>query len=110
MLLQIYKILSNLDSFPLIYDPNLFPGKNSQDIAKSIRTFPGKGRGNRALIFTYLDSPMAEVFPYYCFFDFDHLQGETGGQSWTKSANFGSVYFSWKLKTFRLFSNNVFIC
>ena len=50
MLLQIYKILSNLDSFPLIYDPNLFPGKNSQDIAKSNRTFPGKGRGNRALI------------------------------------------------------------
>ena len=66
MLLQIYKILSNLDSFPLIYDPNLFPGKNSQDIAKCNRTFPGKGRGNRALIFTYLDSPMAEVFSYYC--------------------------------------------
>ena len=39
----------------------------------------------------------------FIFFDFGHLQGETGGQSWTKSANFGSVSFSLKLKSFKLF-------
>ena len=67
MFLQILKILSNFDFNPLICDPTLFPGKNSPNIAKSNnRVFPGKGRGDRALILTYLDSPMAEVFPHYC--------------------------------------------
>ena len=67
MFLQIYKILTNFDSNPLICDPTLFPGKNSPNIAKSNnRVFPGKGRGDRALILTYLDSPMAEVLPHYC--------------------------------------------
>ena len=83
MFLQIYKILLNFNSHPLIYDPTLFPGKNSPNIAKSNRVFPEKGRGDRALILTYLVSPMAEVFPNYClsFFDFGHLQGETCDQS-----------------------------
>ena len=36
--------------------------KNSQNRAKSNHIFPGKGRGNGALIFKYLDSPMAKVF------------------------------------------------
>ena len=35
------------------------------DPAKSNRIFPGKERGKRALMLTYLDSPMAEVFPPY---------------------------------------------
>ena len=34
MFLQIYKILSNFDSNPLICDPTLFPGKNNPNIAK----------------------------------------------------------------------------
>ena len=63
--LQIYKILSDFDSNPLIWDPTLFPGKNSLNIAKSNRVFPENGRGDRALVLTYLDSPMAEVFPHY---------------------------------------------
>ena len=63
MFLQIYKILSNFDSNPLICDATLFPSKNSPNIAKSNPVFPGKGRGDRALILTYLDGPMAEVFP-----------------------------------------------
>ena len=68
MFLQIYKILSNFDSNPLICDPTLFPGKNSPNIAKSNRVFSEKGRRDRALILTYLDSPMAEVFPDYCLY------------------------------------------
>ena len=63
---KIYKILSNFDSNPLIWDPTLFPRKNNPNIAKSNRIFPGKGREDRPLILTYLDSPMAEVFPYNC--------------------------------------------
>ena len=65
MLLQIYKILSDFDSNLLIFDATLFPGKRSPNIAKSNRVFPGKGRGYRALILTYLDGLMAEVFPHY---------------------------------------------
>ena len=65
MFLQIYKILSNFDSNPLICGPNLFPGENSLNIAKNILVFPGKGRGDRALTLTYLDNQMTEVFPYY---------------------------------------------
>ena len=65
MFLQVYKILSNFDSNPLICDPTLFPGKNSPNIAKNNRVLPGKGRGDKALILTYLDSSMVEVFLYY---------------------------------------------
>ena len=43
----------------------MFPGKNSPNIAKSDRAFPGKVRGDRTLILTYLNNPMAEVFPHY---------------------------------------------
>ena len=39
--------------------------KNNPNIAKSNCFFPGKGREDRALILTYLDSPIAEVFPHY---------------------------------------------
>ena len=69
---QIYKILSNFDSHPLIYDTALFPDKNSPNIANSNRVFPGERRGDRALILTYLDSPIAEVFPH-CYLSFSIL-------------------------------------
>ena len=64
-----------------------------------------KGRWGRALILTYLDSPVTEVFPHHWLdlFNFGHLQGEMGGQSWAKNANFGSVSFSWKLESFNCF-------
>ena len=64
MFLQIYKILSNFDSNLLVCDPTLFPSKNSPNIAKNNRVFPGKGKKEIALILTYLDSRMAEVFPH----------------------------------------------
>ena len=42
------------------------------------------------------------------FFDFGHLQGETCGQSWTNSANFGSVSFSEKFESFKFFFKQCF--
>ena len=66
MFQQIYKILSNFGSNPLTCDTTLFPGKNSPNFANSNRVFPGKGRGDRAFILTYLDSPIVEVFPPCC--------------------------------------------
>ena len=54
------------DSNALICDPTLFPGKNSRNIAKSNHIFPRKGKGDRALILTYFDSLMAEIFPHNC--------------------------------------------
>ena len=68
MFLKIYKILPNFDFKSLIFDPTLFPGKNSRNIAKSNRAFSAKGRGDRSLILKYLDNPMAEVFPHYYLF------------------------------------------
>ena len=56
-------VLSNFDFIPLTCDPALFSGSNSPNIAKSNLIFLGKGRRDKVLILTYLDSPMAEVFP-----------------------------------------------
>ena len=49
-------------------------------------------------------------FHRYClsFFNFGHLHKETGGQSWTKSANFRSASFSWKLNSFKFFFKQCF--
>ena len=47
-------------------DPTLFSGKNSPNTTQSNRVFLGKRRVDRALILTYLNSAMAEVFPHYC--------------------------------------------
>ena len=60
----IKKNFVKLCSSPLTCDPALFPDKNSPNIAKSNRIFPGKGRGDKALILTYLDSPAADVFQH----------------------------------------------
>ena len=65
MFWQIYEILLNFDSNPLICDLTLLPGKNSPSISNNYCVFTGKGRGDRALILKYLDSPMAEIFPHY---------------------------------------------
>ena len=91
MFLQIYKILLNFYSNPLICDTTLFPGKNSPNIAKHFRVLPEKGRGDRALILTYLDSPMAEDFSslLLMFFNFDHLQGKRVVKVGSKVQTFG---------------------
>ena len=77
------KTLSNFDSNPLIFDSTLFPGKNSPNIAKSNRVFSAKGRGDRALIFTYLDNPMAEVFLHYTAY-ISRFRPPSGGNAWSK--------------------------
>ena len=65
--LQIYGILSNFDSNPLICDPTLFPGKNSPNIAESNCLLRGNGKGDSALILTHLNNLMAEGFFHHCF-------------------------------------------
>ena len=64
--LQIYGILSNFDSNPLICDPTLFPGKNSPNIAESNCLLRGNGKGDSALILTHLNNLMAEGFFHHC--------------------------------------------
>ena len=49
--------MSSYDSDPLTCDTTLFTAKYSPNSVKSNRIFPGKERGERALILTYLDSP-----------------------------------------------------
>ena len=49
----------------MIFDLTWFPGKNSPNIGKSNRVFPRKGKGDRALILTNLDCPMADVSPHF---------------------------------------------
>ena len=91
---QIYKILSNFDSNALICGPTLFPGKNSPNIAKCNRAFPGEGREDRTLILTYLDSPMARFFPTTAYlFRLRPSSRETVGQSWTKVPILGPSLF-----------------
>ena len=86
--------MSNFNSEPLTCNPTLRRAKNSPDRAKSNYVFPGKGRGDRALILTYINSPMAEVFPYSIYFCSIRLSsGENGGSKLDKSVNFGSVPF-----------------
>ena len=89
--------MSNFDSETLTYDLTLFPAKNSLNSAKNNHIFPGKERGYRNLILTFLDSPMAEVFPgkRIYFINLGHLQGETECQS-CKNANFGVCLFQIK--------------
>ena len=110
--LKIYKILSNFDFDPLICYPTLYPGENSPNIAKCNRVFLGKGRVEGALIFIYLHSPMAQVFPYYClFFSIsDIFNRKRMIKNGPKNANFGSVSFSWKLESFKCFLKQCFCC
>ena len=84
----------NFYSRPFGFDLALFPAKNNPNSTNTYRIFPGKESIDRALILTYLDSPIVEVSPHFTFlFYFGHLQGELEGQSWTKRANFEFVLF-----------------
>ena len=60
--------MSNFDSDTLHCEPTMFLAINSPNSAKSNLIFPGKGRGDRALILTYLVSSMTEDFLGYCLF------------------------------------------
>ena len=68
MFLQIYKILSNFGWNLLICVK--FLAKIAQILRIVIVFFPacfsGKRKGYWVLILTYLNSPIAEVFPHYC--------------------------------------------
>ena len=87
------QVLSNFDSRPLTCDPALLPGKNSLNIGKSNRIFPGKGRGDKAFILTYLDSPTVEVF-LPCFLTSAIFRGKQGVKVRPKMPSFGSFLFN----------------
>ena len=89
--------------------PSPFSCQKYSEYCNSNHVLPRKERRDRAFILTYLDSAIAEVFPHYflSFFILAIFREKTGGQSWTKSANLGSVSFLWKLESFRGFFNNV---
>ena len=88
--------MSNFDSSPLIFDSTLFLDKNSPNIAKSNRVVPGKGGGNRALILTYLDSLMDEVFsPTAYIFRF---RPSSGGNFWSKLVRLFSLILQFPSK------------
>ena len=72
MFQQIYKILPNFDSNPLICDPTLLPGTNSPSIANSNRVFPG------SLDLTYLDIPNPATAYLFLFWP------SSGKNGWSK--------------------------
>ena len=55
-------IFTNLQNFVKLWKHS----KNSSNIAKDNRVFPGTRRGDRVLLLIYLDRPMPEVFRHYC--------------------------------------------
>ena len=61
--------------------------------------FSGKGRGDRVLILTYLDSQIADVFPHLCL-SFSIL-GILREKLVVNFANFWSISFLWKLESFK---------
>ena len=50
------------------FHPTAFPVIIIPNIVKSNHILPGKGRGDKDFILTYLDSSMTDVFPQYCLF------------------------------------------
>ena len=104
--------LSNFNSSPLTCDSTVFPGKIIPNIAKSNRNFPGKGRGDKDFIFTYLDSSMAEVFPHYFLF-FSILiifRKKRRLKVERKVLTLGPSLFHKYSNPSKKFSNSVFVC
>ena len=82
---SVKQTILNFNSGPLTFDLGWFPAKNSQNRAKNNKFFLEK---------------QEEICPWFCDIwialwlkFFGYLQGETGSQSWTKSANFGYLPF-----------------
>ena len=76
-------------------DPRLVSCENSPNIAKSNRIFPGKGRGDKSLILTYLDNLNGWSFSalLLIFFYFGHLQEGTRVQIGPKVLNLDPSLF-----------------
>ena len=78
--------------FLWLVTPPCFLVKISQILQKVVVFFPGKRREDKDLILTCLDSSVTENYRTAAYFlDFDNLQEEKRGQSWTKCANFESI-------------------
>ena len=102
--------MSHFDSDPPTCGRALFLAKNSPNSAKSNRIFPGKERGDRALILTYFDNPMADVFSHdYLFFSILVIFKGNRGSNLNQKCKFWIRRFSTKLESFKKFSNKVFV-
>ena len=90
----------------MICDPILSPGQNSPNISNRIVVFLERGED----WFWYNWKAHSRNFSplLLIFFDFGHLQGKTSGQSWTKSAKFGSVSFFMKTQILHIFFKQCF--
>ena len=75
--------------------PPCFLVKISQILQKVIVFLPKRGEKIKT---SFWHIWIAQWLKFFCatayFFDFDHLQEEKRVESWTKSANFGSIHFS----------------
>ena len=88
------KDLPNSDSDPLTCDPALFPGKNRTNIAKSNPTLLGKGKRDKAMILTCLNSSMSEVFRTTYFFSISAIfRWRRGAKFEPKVPTFGPSLF-----------------
>ena len=98
------------------YDPNQYPAKNSLSYLAN-HFFLRKGRGDKALILTYLDSPMAEVFSErrfifvlfyfdiikFIFLFFAIIMEKRGFKSRQKGQTLGLSFFHEKLNSQKIF-------
>ena len=97
MFLQIYILILTLwfSTLPC------FRAKIVQILQKVILFFLERGEKIEPWLWHIWIAQWLKVSPLLLiFFDFSHLQRETCGQSWTKSANFKSVSFSLSLQFF----------
>ena len=101
-----YKILLNFDFNSLIFDPNLFPGKNSPNIAKKIVLFLERCEEIEPWFWYIWITQWLRFFPTTAYLF--RFRPSSGGTGWTKSANFGSASFSWKLESFNFFFKQCF--
>ena len=105
MFLQIYKILSNFGCNLSICEK--FLAKIAQILQIVIAFFPasfsGKRKGYWVLILTYLNSPIAEVFPHYC------LSFITTAIFKRKTKTGGQSFFFMKTQILQFFFQTIFL-
>ena len=105
---NIYRNLQNFANF----NSNLLICDRQKQPKHYKKVFPRKGKGDTALILTYLHSLMADVFPQHCLcFSISFIfRGKRLVKVGPKLQTLGPSLFHKKLKPSILFSNNVFIC
>ena len=110
MFLQIYKILSNFNYNPLIFDPNLFPGKNSPNIAKSDRVFPERVEEIEPWFWHIWMAQWLKLFPATAYrFRFRPSSGGNGRSKSDQKCKLWVRLFFMKTRILYSFLNNLFV-